>query len=293
MAPYKPLFAPTSERPSPGFGGVSAIIRDQFQATTLMLLGAALLGPLFLLTRSGLIVLFVYAVLLYKLLNALLMVYGYRKDASMEDVIPKKFTAQLPPVQGKEDVPASQGIVVFLLGARVNHPLGLLAPGAKELGDWAQKCFKEVEEKRDEYGLLGMSHFLGTDRAASNEILTLMYFRTTAGLHDFALSQVHRDTWTWFLAIQKRYPHIGIMHETYDVPARGWEAIYLQMHRTGLGAAEVKMTLEEREASGVEGGEAWWSTPVDATKGKMRSSRGRMDRSDGGENAKEGFREIY
>ncbi|KZO96929.1 hypothetical protein CALVIDRAFT_104727 [Calocera viscosa TUFC12733] len=224
------------------------------------------------------------------------MVYGFRPNVWSKDVIPKKFSAQLPPQEGEEDVPASQGVVVFMLGARINHPLGFLAPGAKEIGDWADACYKEVQSKYDEYGCLGLSNFLGTERAAGNEILTLMYFKNTAGLHKFALSQTHRDTWNWWLAIQKKYPHLAIMHETYDVPARSWEAIYLQMHRTGLGAASVKMTPEERETAGVkddQGEEVWWSTPVDATRGKMRSSKGRMDRSDGGENAKEGFGESY
>ncbi|EJU03094.1 hypothetical protein DACRYDRAFT_21416, partial [Dacryopinax primogenitus] len=162
-----------------------------------------------------------------KSVDTYLQAKGWKKNAQMEGVIRNKFTAQLPPVQGEEDTPGAQGVVVFILGARINHPLGFMAPGVKELGEWAQKCYKELEDKYDEYGMLGMSTYLGTSRASGNEILTLMYFRNTYGLHTFALSETHRATWNWWLAVQKKYQHMGIMHETYDVPPRHWESVYV------------------------------------------------------------------
>ncbi|KZT60324.1 hypothetical protein CALCODRAFT_492671 [Calocera cornea HHB12733] len=294
MAPYKPLRAPTSERPPMDNVELSTVLRDQFPASTLLLLGAGLLSTALLLTRSHWVVLPVFVALAYKLGDTLLQVYGWRENAYMRGVVPQTYAAQLPPVEGDEG-PGASGVVVFILAARVNHPLGLLgAPGASELSGWAQKCYQAVQDNYDEYGVLGMSTYLGTSRAAGNEFLTIMYFRNAEGVYKFALSDIHKQTWRWFSSVQKTHPHLSVMHETYDVPPRHWEAVYVKMHRMGLAGASVKVTREERDmldapAGKEEGDSVWWSTPVDPSKGKMRSGMGRLDRGDGGEHVREGL----
>ncbi|EJU03093.1 hypothetical protein DACRYDRAFT_21415 [Dacryopinax primogenitus] len=288
-----PMFSPSSTRPSVYPGGTNnyllAMLRDNFQISTWMLMGAALVGTSFFLVGSWAFygVIAVYTWLAGQLLYSVVMALGWIPNVWLKDVIPEKFTAQLPPQDPEDNGPSSSGLCVFLLGSRFNHPLGLLAPGVKEISDWAEKCYVECRDN-EEYGLLGMSHFLGTERSANNTIATLMYFRTTAGLHKFALSQVHRDTWSWWLEIQKKYPHLAIMHETYDVLPKHWESVYVHMHKAGLSGASVK--LDDKDS---EGKALWWSTPVQANRGKFRSSKGRLGWSEGDDNEKVGFMEYH
>ncbi|KZO96930.1 hypothetical protein CALVIDRAFT_598057 [Calocera viscosa TUFC12733] len=291
--PFKPMIAPSATRPAIYPGGTVnyklSMLRDNFQLSTWVLLGAALVGTSFLLVGPWAIygVLCVYGLISWRLLEALIMTLGWVPNKWLKDVLPEKFTAQLPPQDAEDNTPGSSGFCLFILGARVNHPLGILAPGAKEIDSWAEKCYAELKTN-EEYGLLGMSTFLGTEREANNLILTLMYFQSTEHLHKFVLSPVHRDTWSWWLDIQKKYPHLSIMHETYDVPPRHWEAVYVHSHKAGLSGTSVKM--EEKDA---EGRDMWWSSPINAARGKFRSGKGRMGCSDGDDNEKVGFMEYH
>jgi len=291
--PFEPIIAPSTTRPDIYPGGskshMAGMLRDNFQVSNWMLMGAAAVGTSFFLVGSWAFygVLAIYALIGFRLLQTLIMTLGWIPNKFLKDVIPEKFTAQLPPQDAEDNTPGSSGFCLFLLGARVNHPLGILAPGAKTISEWAEKCYEECKNN-EEYGLMGMSHFLGTERDANNTILTLMYFRNTDGLHKFALSQVHRDTWSWWLEIQKKWPHLAIMHETYDVPPKHWEVIYAHSHPAALSGASVKM--EDPDA---EGNPLWWSTPVSASSGKFRSSKGRLGWSDGDDNEKVGFMEYH
>jgi hypothetical protein len=89
-------------------------------------------------------------------------------------------------------------------------------------------------------------------------------------LHRFAHGDKHREAWNWWNKNVKSMPHIGVYHEAYDVPAKNWEAIYLQTPKLGLGGGKVEM-----------GDGTWEDMLVDARKGVWRSSAGRMGRSEG------------
>ncbi|UKZ78294.1 Endoglucanase-5 [Trichoderma virens FT-333] len=65
----------------------------------------------------------------------------------------------------------------------------------------------------------------------------------------------------------------SIMHEVYQIPARKWESIFVNYHPTGLGATTYKID--------VDGQRKWTSPLVDASRGLLRSSKGRMSLSEG------------
>ncbi|KZT60322.1 hypothetical protein CALCODRAFT_533175 [Calocera cornea HHB12733] len=231
------------------------MLRDNFQLSTWVLLGAALVGTSFFIVGPSAFygVLGVYALIAWRLVETLVMTIGWVPNKWLKNVIPGE-------------------LVTSLLVRSALMPA----------------IIREVHSPVAPTGFLGMSTFLGTEREANNLIITLMYFRTTEGLHKFALSQVHRDTWNWWLDIQKKYPHLSIMHETYDVPPRHWEAIYVHSHKAGLSGASMKM--EEKDE---EGRDLWWSTPINAARGRFRSSKGRMGWSEGDDNEKVGFMEYH
>jgi hypothetical protein len=99
------------------------------------------------------------------------------------------------------------------------------------------------------------------------------------------------------------------MHELYQVPKSNWESIYVNYHPTGLGAFPNPPTpllfppekntntttaattdLAKTPAEDGKGPDVttWVSPIVDASKGRLRSSAGRMARDMGDGNEKYG-----
>jgi hypothetical protein len=74
--------------------------------------------------------------------------------ASERGVIPGRSSAQLPNASYDSlrpdrmspfgSAPAEQGVVVFHIGARFNHPLGALSPGGKAVGDQFIACNEDL-----------------------------------------------------------------------------------------------------------------------------------------------------
>ena len=180
------------------------------------------------------------------------------RNAYMEDVIAGRSTAQLPsPETGAYGSdPAAHPMVVFHFGVRFNHPLGLLSPGAREIGEHFQRCLEAVQQDAESYGLLGVtdwrSNEVGPDgtEKTNGTILQVYYFRDVVGLHRFAHSEIHRAAWDW--AARTAHPHIGFFHETFCVPsgAGAYENIYVNMPPTLLGQARIR-----REGVGAREGE--------------------------------------
>lgn len=85
--------------------------------------------------------------------------------------------------------------------------------------------------------------------------------------------------WTWFNKNLANFGHITIWHETYVVPASHYETIYVNSAPTLLagGAYRVK----------TDAGEKYLSTVVDAKRGVLKSSRGRLRLTDGDDHASE------
>lgn len=100
------------------------------------------------------------------------------------------------------------------------------------------------------------------------------------GLHNFAHSPYHREAWDWWnRTLVKEHKHFSIYHETYHVPKDHYESIYINSHISGLHSTVFKVPDEE-------GNEVYTHPIVDASKGVLKTSAGRMARSKGDEHDK-------
>ncbi|SMR58500.1 unnamed protein product [Zymoseptoria tritici ST99CH_1E4] len=281
--PLKPLLAPSTSRPSAswfGPGKNTTVLRDNFDITTWLAMGALAQGTAFLLL-GRLSLLPAFTLILFRLLTTYLQTINILTNPNMSNIIPGKFSAQIPQPDGTFSAqPANSSIVVFHIGARTNHPMGLLAPGYKDLGGYFQSMATELDERAEEFGFLGMTSWLdAASRSSSNGNLSVGYFRTLEGLQAFAHSELHRKAWDWWNRTVKQHSHLSIYHETFEVPKGAWETIYANSHREGLASAMFKVEGSE---------EKWVSGVVDANKGVLRSAAGRITRGSGGENEKYG-----
>jgi hypothetical protein len=165
-------------------------------------------------------------------------------------------------------------VVVFHLGIQINHPLGLAAPGMNQIGKYFTAMLKDLESHRDEYGLLTSSSWRGDERSSNNTLLNIYYFRDVEGLHRFAHGEVHRKAWDY---MNKTKPqHVGIFHETYSVPARAYENIYVNCHPVMMGRATVRTTSVGEEE------ERWTNTLVSADVPTLKTQYARMSRDEQG-----------
>lgn len=191
------------------------------------------------------------------------------------NVVPGRTAAQRPLSNGSfSDASADEQVVVFHIGAQFNHPLGFLCPGAKETGDRFDKLQADLAARRDEFGLLSVQGWSSTvDGSLST--LTTMYFKDVESLHRFAHEDMHRDTWEWFAA--KRFPHIGVYHETFVVPKRGYESVFLNckpmLMGNGASLARDEKTGEER----------WVNMLVSADTPALKTQYARMGRDKNGQ----------
>jgi hypothetical protein len=251
------------------------MLKDQFTFSSLLAIGATLNFVLYLaIGRTA----FILAPLLLtaRTIDAILQAYGIRHNPYMDHVLKgPKMSAQYPSSDGSfSSKPANGQVVVFLIGARNNHPLGILAPGWKELGRYFASMTKEVEKKAAEYDYLGSQHWVSEgQRATGNEVMSVMYFKTSEGLHKYAHGPLHREGWNWWNKTEAQHAHLGIWHEIFVAPKGHWESIYINSQPLGLGAT----TFPVKTESGV----VWQNPLVDASKGVLRSSKGRMTLSDG------------
>ncbi|KAI9691282.1 MAG: hypothetical protein M1820_009813 [Bogoriella megaspora] len=287
MMDFQPLIEPSEKKPRFQFlnrGTRWNTLRDQFTITSWLCFGAILqllavsIIPIRYAMLPPILILTLYT------LDTLLITLGLKSNPMLRGVIDRKFSAQLPDAHGNfGSKPASQPLVVFLLGARINHPLGMLAPGVKQLSEYGESMYAQLGPKSSEYGLLGQSFLTNNVSTSKNEFMALMYWRSVEDLHAYAHGPLHREAWDWWNKTQKQWPHIAIYHETYAVPAGAYETIYAHSKPTGLAAAVIEVEREK--------GKKEWVTPVvDCRKGVLKTSAGRMARSEGREH--EGYLEA-
>ncbi|MBB4933600.1 hypothetical protein F4561_004420 [Lipingzhangella halophila] len=138
-------------------------------------------------------------------------------------------------------------LTVFLLGVRVN---ALLKP---RVWWWISREFREMElelQGRPELGLLHSRTLIG-----ARGITSLQYWQSTEALMRYARDSRHAKAWQEFY--RRRDGTAGIWHETYEIgvpqspDSRGFEAIYADVPRMGLGKAlgTRPVTRETRRAA--------------------------------------------
>jgi len=202
--------------------------------------------------------------------------------------MPDRATAQFPnatydpshpdskPLFGSS--PSSRQVVVFHIGVRYSHPLGLLAPGVLEFRARLAAQYDELALRAREYGFLGGSFWRGAERSRVNAGMAVMYFASLEGLHAFAHDEVHRGAWEWYEGFVRRtgHRHIGIFHETFVVPAGRWETIYGNCPPVLMAGTSVPVVDEGN------GEEEWVRPVVDGATPRLRSKYGRMGKTQGG-----------
>ncbi|KAF2838908.1 hypothetical protein M501DRAFT_975861 [Patellaria atrata CBS 101060] len=248
--------------------------RDQLTISSWLALGACFQGLAYLLF-GRLAFLPAGFLLFYRTADAFLQAAGWKSNPMMKDVILTKFSAQLPDENGDFGAQASrEEICVLLIGTRINHPLGIIGPGVQEIGTYFNRMSKELEHEFDTYGMLGITEWTANERPTGNEILQVCYFKNAEGLHKFAHGPTHRAGWDWWNRTIASHPHISIWHEIYHVPAQRWETIYANSSPTLLGGCRVPIVTKSATSDGTE--KRWMRPLVDATRGPLRTSRGRM-----------------
>lgn len=220
--------------------------------------------------------------LLSSVLKTCLQLLNPYDNAFMTGVIPGRTTAQLPSISGRFGPdPGSQPVVVFNLGIQWNHPLGFLAPGVRDVSRNFLAMSQELLLRREELGLLSVSDWRGKERGSNNTFLISFYFKDVESIHTFAHEELHTMARNQYSAMKGT--HIGVFHETFVVPARGYESMYVNCHPLLMGRGVVKCD-EKKE------GEDWVNTLVSADTPALKTQYARLGRFETGV-VKEEYRE--
>ena len=213
-------------------------------------------------------------ILLNSTITTLLQLRSIRANTFMKHSVLGRTTAQIPSAEGTFGPdPATQGLVVFNLGVQWNHPLGVLAPGVARVSNDFLAMAKDLEARRAELGLLSVSTWRGSERETNTSFNLSFYFRDVESIHRFAQEDLHRRTWNWYNA--EKPTHIGIYHETFVVPARSYETMYVNCHPVLMGRGAVS-------CEGKDGGGRWLNTLVSADVPALRTQYARLGRDEQG-----------
>lgn len=123
---------------------------------------------------------------------------------------------------------ATGDVVVFLIGMRVNRwwKVHQWMRTARAMG----AMLRELSE-HPELGLLGTESWFG------RTTLMVSYWKSIDHLLKYAKQRdaQHLPAWRAFNRLVGTNGDVGIWHETYRVPAAGYESIYVNMPPFGLG----------------------------------------------------------
>ncbi|OAL36607.1 hypothetical protein AYO20_04223 [Fonsecaea nubica] len=255
-------------------------LRENFSVSTWILLGALLQSlivfiiPRFYAMLPSLIVLGV------RLADTMAITLGRKKNHYLDEALPYRVSPQIPDEDGTFHEEASEEkLAVFMLGAKVNHPLGIFAPNVKTIGDYLSQMIRDLEAENPDLGYYGGSNWTSQDKNGATELMNLSYWRSAEDIHKFAYGKLHRECWDWWTKTIKENDHIGINHEIFEVDRKHWEAIYVNFQPTMLGATTYLRKGDKMVGGTVE--DQWISPLVDASRGKLRSSAGRLGRQPG------------
>jgi Domain of unknown function (DUF4188) len=136
------------------------------------------------------------------------------------------------PIQGRKIADAEGGIVVFLIGARINHVRGL-RHWWKSF--WTMPGMLRELAQDKESGLLGFRLLTRGPRL----FVVLQYWENVEKLSDYASDpkRLHHPAWSMYnRAMRGGRTDLGVFHETYLLPSTNfYENIYVNMPEFGLG----------------------------------------------------------
>lgn len=146
--------------------------------------------------------------------------------------------------QGRFSADIEGDFVVFLIGMRFNKPW--------QVRQWAPvfvampKMLRALDS-HPELGCLGSRNWFG------RTTLLVQYWRDFDSLDRFARDRdlPHLEPWRSFNAAARRSTAVGVWHETYQVRAGEYEAVYANMPVMGLAkaAGHVPMRIKAQTAA--------------------------------------------
>ena len=217
-------------------------------------------------------------VLLVRLSYNLTITCGVVANPYIADAILHRVCAQVPDLEGDfADVSSHERFVCFHLGAKVDHPLGIFAPNYGRINSYLGDMIEDLDSRLSVNGYMGGSAWTRFDERGATEYNFICYWRSLEAVHEFACGAAHRRAWDWWkqlLPAESR--HLGINHEIFVAEPSHWEAVYINFQPTLLGATTY-LKKGDRLIGGVVD-DQWLGALVDARKGKLRSSAGRLER---------------
>ncbi|ETN46660.1 uncharacterized protein HMPREF1541_00846 [Cyphellophora europaea CBS 101466] len=277
---YQPNIPPFATRPRmqhawvPGLTSLAHHLSSNFDLSTLLLVGASLQSLLVLALRSKYAFLPSFLILLFRITDALLITFRFKPNPYLQDAFIGRRTALLPDADGQITGPGKRKVVILLLGAKSNHPLGIFAPEFKKMGGFLSRMNKLFDSPDAPEGLLGQTSFDRRDERGAREFVFISYWNSIQDLHAFAHTGLHRETWLWWEKDLKQRDYVGINHEIYEAEARAWENVYVNFQPTGLGATTF-LKRGDKVLGGVVQHE-FIHPLVDARRGKLAKSSGRL-----------------
>lgn len=134
------------------------MLRDNFTLQTWLLVGALLQGLLCLLPYRNIALIAPVCVLLaFSIAKTFLMVAGILHNPYMDNVVTERTAILFPDSNGSYSTPGGRELCTIMLAVRSNHPLGILADGYKEVGDYFEKMCAELSRDATKHGFLGNS----------------------------------------------------------------------------------------------------------------------------------------
>ncbi|GIP18679.1 transcriptional regulator [Paenibacillus montaniterrae] len=146
--------------------------------------------------------------------------------------------------KGRYTVENDEDLVVFLIGMRINKrwalhkwlPVFWSMPG----------MIRELYTNKDKLGFKSTESFFGL-----RTTVMIQYWRSTEDVIAYARQEKHLKAWQDFNRKLKGNDAVAVYHETYEVKAGQYEAVYVNMPQYGLGKAlkHIPVSKERHSAS--------------------------------------------
>lgn len=181
----------------------SVTLRDQLPLSTWLLVGAGAQTACLAVLPFKVVVAVTFGSLAFLLTRTVLYAFRVVTFAPSPPIVPGRMTAR-PPASLDP-----QAIVVFILGFQSSHPLGKLAPGVKEVGEYFTGIMREATAAKGSSGFLGSTSLSTMDGDSDNAFITLSYWSDLDKLEKFSKQGVHAKTVKWWNEASQRFPHLG------------------------------------------------------------------------------------
>lgn len=164
--------------------------------------------------------------------NAVIFVlkrYNKKKAVCKYEIKPGGYAMKKSLQEGRFTTENEKELVIFVIGMRINRfrsirkwlPVLLAMP----------PMIKELSIRKD----LGCLHLQSYVQLPTT--MMIQYWESEEQLLAYAKGDKHTKAWKTFNKRAKENPAVGIYHETYIIPAKSYESIYVNMPVFGLGKA--------------------------------------------------------